>query len=74
MIINKKKCYQKDILHPKTKKEPQEDVRKDTSAVKSNPIPRTKKFCHRCEIPEHSVRLPSLGAGYKRRSPQRMQL
>ena len=29
----------KDILHPKTKKKPQQDGRRDAIVIKSNPIP-----------------------------------
>ena len=61
----------KDTPHPKTKKKPQQDSRRGTIMIKSNPIPagwvttdlRTiipKKFLHYCEGSEPHIRLPSL--------------
>lgn len=62
----------KGTVHPKTKKKPQQDSRRGTIMIKSNPYPPVgwpinwttiikKKFSHCCEGSESHIRLPSLG-------------
>ena len=71
----------KGTVHPKTKKKPQQDSRRGTIMIKSNPYPPVgwpinwttiikKKFSHCCEGSESHIRLPSLGIHKGTGNPQ----